>query len=184
MILMYFSDASHIGSYDNSFQIDTTAYRHSLLLCLLAVSALFVSYFAFDTLGDSHGWQTGLGAAGALTGAALAVMLGYSCYCHYPEDRTREGCAAPIAPSLRASYLRVRSVFAYVYDRVYDCGCVCVRFCGSLVEGIRNRDAGGGIRESEIKLSTLNASPNDGTRMQSTQNPLADARWSAGPARC
>jgi hypothetical protein len=166
--------------HNDSFHIDTTAFRHSLLLSLLAVSALFVSYFAFDTLGDSHGWQAGLGAAGALTGAALAVMLGYSCYCHYPENRTREGCAAPTAPSLRAYFVRVRSVSAYVYD----CGCVCVRLCGSLVEGIRNRDAGGDARESEIKLSTLNARLNDDTIMQSTQNPLADTRWSAGPARC
>jgi hypothetical protein len=180
MIVVYFHDASHIGSYDNSFQIDTTAFRHSLLLSLLAVSALFVSYFAFDTLGDSHGWQAGLGAAGTLSGTALAVMLGYSCYCHYPEDGTGKGCAAPAAPSLQAFFLRVRYVFVYARDGVYECGCVCVRFYGSLVKEIRKRDAGGGVRESEI---TLNVRPNDGT-MQSTQNPLADVHWSAGPARC
>jgi hypothetical protein len=168
---------------NNSFKIDTTAFRHSLLLSLLAVSALFVSYFAFDTLGDSHGWRAGLGAAGALTGAALAVMLGHSCYCHYHGNRIGKGYAAPTATSLRALFVRVRNVFAYVYECVYDCGCVCVGFCGSLIEGIRNLDAVGGVQESEIKLSTLNARLNDGTIMQSTQNPLADARWSAGPAR-
>jgi hypothetical protein len=181
---MYFHVASHLGFYDNFFRTNTTAFRHSLLLSLLAVSALFVSYFAFDMLGDSHGWRAGLGAAGALTGAALMVMLGYSCYCHYPEDRTGKGCEASAAPSLRAFFLRVRYVVANVYDRVYDCGCVCVRFCGSLVEGIGNRDAGGGVRESGIKLSTLNARLNDDTIMQATQNPQADVRWSAGPAKC
>jgi hypothetical protein len=39
---------------------------------------VFCAYVAFDTLGDSHGWRAGLGAAAALLGASLALMLGYS----------------------------------------------------------------------------------------------------------
>jgi hypothetical protein len=117
------------------------------------VSALFVSCFAFDTLGDSHGWRAGLGAAGALTGAALAVMLGYSRYCYYYHGEG-EGWAA-VAALLRR-----------------------VGFCGSL--GDRERDAKGGgrevTRESHIELRE--------SLLSSTNNPLVDARWSAGRKSC
>ena len=124
------------------------------------MSALFVSYFAFDTLGDSHGWRAGLSAAGALTGAALAVMLGYSRYCYYHGEG--EGWEAAAALLRR------------------------VGFCGSL--GDRERDAKGGgrevTRESHIELrESLCAKPNDGA-LPSTSNPLVDTRWSADRKSC
>ena len=66
-----------------TFPLRSTAFDKSLLLTLLTVSAVFCAYFAFDTLGDSHGWRAGLGAAAALLGAALALMLGYYCHSRY-----------------------------------------------------------------------------------------------------
>ena len=87
-----------------------SAFGRSLLLTLLAVSAVFCAYFAFDTLGDSHGWRAGLGAAAALLGAALALMLGYYCYNY---DRYLDGGKLCLATTLR-----------------WGVGCVgCVRGC-------------------------------------------------------
>jgi hypothetical protein len=74
-----------IARYLSSIINRSAAFGRSLLLTLLGVSALFCAYFAFDTLGDSHGWRTGMGAAAALLGASLCLVLG----CYYCSNRCR-----------------------------------------------------------------------------------------------
>ncbi len=74
-----------IARYLSSIINRSAAFGRSLLLTLLGVSALFCACFAFDTLGDSHGWRTGLGASAALLGASLCLMLGY----YYCSNRCR-----------------------------------------------------------------------------------------------
>ena len=136
------------------FLSGSAAFGRSLLLSLLAVSGLFCSFFAFDTLGDSHGWRAGLGAAAALLGASLSLMLGYCCCERHLDEAGRGEASLALSPR----------------------GCVgcCVGCCGSCardVEGGRETEDIEEMRSTDLEMR--NTVTRHGSMLSSTENPMA-----------
>ena len=117
----------------------------------------------FDTLGDSHGWRAGLGAAAALLGAALALVLGYHYYTYYTCYRRRH---------------RRLDEGGVVWGRAGAAAALWLRGCGGF--GRRRASETSGDRGTVVEARSADVGPRATEDVEMRSSHVGNKQWSDG----